>query len=106
MRVTRKAAWRTLLMTCCLAMPGVAAAQDEGAPEAESLEELVPRSRNRGESELEARPATEQRSGEFVEVRVRPCDVRCERRRGCPERGGRPRRKREHARTELARRRR
>lgn len=41
MRVTRKAAWRTLLMTCCLAMPSVAIAQDDTMTDEESLEELV-----------------------------------------------------------------
>ncbi|MGH6950259.1 MAG: TonB-dependent receptor plug domain-containing protein [Vitreimonas sp.] len=42
MRVTRKAAWRTLLMSCCLAMPGVAVAQDEATTtDGETLEEIV-----------------------------------------------------------------
>jgi len=39
MKSTRKVALRTLLMSCCLAMPSIAVAQD--APEEQSLEEVV-----------------------------------------------------------------
>ncbi len=41
MKFMRKAALRTLLLSCCLAMPSVALAQDQPAAEDESLEDIV-----------------------------------------------------------------